>query len=60
LVEPIVLAAQAQPPVWYFCASTAQYFPYVGACAEGWQVQSALPPPQTQSQQKPPNPARTN
>jgi hypothetical protein len=60
LVEPIVLAAQAQPPVWYFCASTSQYFPYVGTCAEGWQVQSALPPPQTQSQQKPSNPARTN
>jgi hypothetical protein len=60
LVEPIVLAAQAQPPVWYFCASTAQYFPYVGACAEGWQIQSAVPPPQTQSQQKPSNPARTN
>ena len=60
LVEPIVLAAQPQPPVWYFCASTAQYFPYVGACPEGWQVQSAVPPPQTQSQQKPSNPARTN
>jgi hypothetical protein len=60
LVEPIVLAAQPQPPVWYFCASTAQYFPYVGACAEGWQIRSAVPPPQTQSQQKPPNPARTN
>jgi len=60
LVEPIVLAAQAQPPVWYFCASTAQYFPYVGSCAEGWQIQSAVPLPQTQSQQKPSSPARTN
>ena len=60
LVEPIVLAAQAQPPVWYFCASTAQYFPNVGACPEGWQVLSAVPPPQTQGQQKPSNPARTN
>ncbi len=60
VVEPIVLAAQAQPPVWYFCPSTAQYFPNVGACPEGWQVQSALPHPQTQSRQKPPNPARTN
>ena len=58
LVEPIVLAAQPQPPVWYFCASTAQYFPYVGACPEGWQIQSAVPPPQTQSQQKPPNAGR--
>ena len=60
LVEPIVLAAQAQPPVWYFCQSVAQYFPKVGACPEGWQVQSAVPSPQTQSQQKPSNPARTN
>ncbi len=59
-VEPIVLAAQPQPPVWYFCASTLQYFPYVGACAEGWQIQSAVPPPQTQSQQKPSNPTHTN
>lgn len=60
LVEPIALAAQAQPPVWYFCASTLQYFPNVGGCAEGWQVQSAIPPPQSQSQQKPPNAGRTN
>lgn len=60
LVEPIVLAAQPQPPVWYFCASTAQYFPNVGACPEGWQVQSAIPPPQTQGQQKPPNAVRTH
>jgi hypothetical protein len=54
------LAAQPQPPVWYFCASTAQYFPNVGSCPEGWQVQPAVPPPQTQSQQKSSNPARTN
>jgi len=60
LVEPVVLAAQAQPPVWYFCASAAQYFPNVGGCPEGWQVQPAVPPLQTQSQQKPSNPARTN
>lgn len=60
LVEPVVFAAQAQPPVWYFCASAAQYFPNVGACPEGWQIQSAVPPLQTQSQQKPSNPARIN
>ncbi len=60
LVEPIVLAAQPQPPVWYFCASTAQYFPNVAACPEAWQVQSAVPPPQTQSRQKPSSPTRTN
>lgn len=44
IIEPIVLAAQPQPPVWYFCASTKQYFPYVDACAEGWQVKQVIPP----------------
>ena len=43
IAEPIVLAAQAQPPVRYFCESTNQYFPIVGACAEGWKVQATTP-----------------
>lgn len=43
ITEPIVLAAQAQPPVRYFCASSNQYFPIVDACAEGWNVQAAAP-----------------
>lgn len=42
--QPMVLAAQAQPPVWYFCLSSGQYFPYVQSCTSGWQTQPAIPP----------------
>lgn len=24
--------------VWYFCASSGQYYPYTNACPEGWQA----------------------
>lgn len=42
--QPMVLAAQAQPPVWYFCQASGQYFPYVQSCPAGWQTQPAMPP----------------
>jgi hypothetical protein len=42
--QPMVLAAQPQPPVWYFCEASGQYFPYVQSCASGWQTQPAMPP----------------
>jgi len=42
--QPMVLAAQPQPPVWYYCASSGKYFPYAQECATGWQVQPAMPP----------------
>lgn len=42
--QPMVLAAQAGPPVWYFCPSSGQYFPYVQSCTSGWQTQPAIPP----------------
>ena len=42
--QPMVLAAQPQPPVWYYCASSGKYFPYAQDCATGWQVQPAMPP----------------
>lgn len=42
--QPMVLAAQPAPPVWYFCPSSEQYFPYVQSCASGWQTQPAVPP----------------
>jgi len=42
--QPIVLASQPQPPVWYFCEASGQYFPYVQSCTSGWQVQPAIPP----------------
>ena len=42
--QPMVLASQPQPPVWYYCEASGQYFPYVQSCASGWQTQPAMPP----------------
>lgn len=41
---PLVMAAQAQPAVWYFCQTSGKYFPYVQDCESGWQAQPAIPP----------------
>ncbi len=41
---PLVLAAQPQATVWYFCEASGQYLPYVESCPAGWQVQPAVPP----------------
>lgn len=41
---PVYVAA---PPVtsnvWYFCQSSAMYYPYTQACPEGWQTVPAGP-----------------
>ncbi|QWE15871.1 hypothetical protein [Polynucleobacter sp. AP-Nino-20-G2] len=51
--QPMVLAAQPQPPVWYFCEASGQYFPYVQSCASGWLTQPAVPPSgNTQTKQR--------
>ena len=42
--QPMVLAAQPQPPIWYYCEASGQYFPYVQSCASGWQTKPAIPP----------------
>lgn len=42
--QPLVLASQPQPAVWYFCEATNNYFPYVQECPTGWQTQAANPP----------------
>lgn len=42
--QPMVLAAQPQPTVWYYCAASGKYFPYVQECPGGWQTQAATPP----------------
>jgi hypothetical protein len=42
--QPMVLAAQPQPAVWYYCEASAKYFPYVQECPTGWQTQAATPP----------------
>lgn len=51
--QPIVLAAQAQPPVWYFCPASGQYFPYVQSCPAGWQTQPAMPPASSAAPRQP-------
>ena len=42
--QPMVLSSQTQPPVWYYCEASEQYFPYVQSCTSGWQTQPAIPP----------------
>jgi hypothetical protein len=42
--QPMVLASQPQPAVWYYCEASEQYFPYVQSCPSGWQTQPATPP----------------
>ena len=42
--QPMVMASQPQPAVWYYCEESGQYFPYVQSCASGWQAEPAMPP----------------
>ncbi len=42
--QSLVLAAQPQAPIWYYCEASAQYFPYVQSCPSGWQTRPAMPP----------------
>jgi hypothetical protein len=42
--QPVVLAAQPQPAVWYYCAASGKYYPYAQECPSGWQAQAATPP----------------
>jgi hypothetical protein len=44
LPQPMVLAAQPQPAVWYYCPASGKYFPYIQDCPTGWQTQPAAPP----------------
>ena len=41
---PMVLAAQPQQPVWYYCEVSGKYFPYTQDCPSGWLTQPAMPP----------------
>lgn len=41
--QPVVLAAQPQPAVWYYCAASGKYYPYAQECPTGWQTQAATP-----------------
>ncbi len=51
--QPIVLASQPQPLVWYYCEASGQYFPYVQSCTSGWQTQPAMPPSGNASTRQP-------
>ena len=33
--QPMVLASQPQPAVWYYCESSGKYFPYAQECPTG-------------------------
>ena len=46
--SPVYVAPQtyATPPmsnIWYFCRSSAMYYPYTRACPEGWEQVPARP-----------------
>lgn len=42
--QPMVLASQPQPAVWYYCESSGKYYPYAQECPTGWITQAATPP----------------
>ena len=42
--QPEAGVLQANPAgAWYYCASSAMYYPYTKACPEGWQAVPAQP-----------------
>ena len=42
--QPEAGELQANPAgAWYYCASSAMYYPYTKACPEGWQAVPAQP-----------------
>lgn len=43
--QPPATAAPESPPAstWYYCGSSAMYYPYTKACPEGWQAVPARP-----------------
>lgn len=36
--------APQQEPIWYYCKSSRNYYPYVSVCPEGWRTVAAQPP----------------
>ena len=53
--QPLVLAAQPEPAVWYYCEASGKYYPYVQECPGGWQKQAATPPSSNTLQKRPQN-----
>jgi hypothetical protein len=40
---PAAVAPPPPTPYWYYCESSRAYYPYVGACPEGWKQVPATP-----------------
>lgn len=40
---PPAAAPSATPGTWYYCQSSALYYPYTMSCPEGWQMVPARP-----------------
>ncbi len=53
--QPMVLAAQPEPAVWYYCEASGKYYPYVQECPAGWQKQATTPPSSNVMQKRPQN-----
>lgn len=41
--SPDAVPAANQAGTWYYCASSAMYYPYTRDCPEGWQAVQAQP-----------------
>lgn len=41
---PAATAPPQAPGMWYYCASSKTYYPYVSECREGWRQVPATPP----------------
>lgn len=41
---PVVVAPQTTAQVWYYCAASKGYYPYVATCPSGWQTVAPTPP----------------
>lgn len=50
--QPVVLAAQPEPAVWYYCEVSGKYYPYVQECPAGWQTQAPTLPSRNSSQKR--------
>ncbi|MEY3799502.1 MAG: hypothetical protein RLZZ406_803 [Pseudomonadota bacterium] len=51
--QPMVLSAQPQPAVWYYCQESDKYFPSAQECPTGWQTEPATPPTSSAQPKRP-------
>lgn len=43
VIEPDAAPPPPREPVWYYCKSSRNYYPYVSVCPEGWRTVPAEP-----------------